>query len=1156
MHYRRLFGRTIPAPQLKNPPNAGEYKALEVRPGLEFRQALARLAGALGLTIYDAALSCFVGLVYRHVQQPILSVGAWNSTAAAKSSPDVTCQLQFFTYEFGATSTLVDVAKAADQHSQIPRLTGVASAESVGAIFAMIDDDTATDLLSNSPDTLSFVLKDTGSELIIHVRSGSGSFAFNFMEEFLSQYQLLVKQAVVSPSESILTYSLLTEFGQKIIADPRLPIDKPRYAPPSETFLAYAQRRPNHIAISEKGRNWTYSDVERISGALAKHLCRNGVSPGDVVAVAGPRSFAVVTSILGVLRSGAILLTLDPKLPTERQQVMMHQSRAKWLVDVGRNGNIRTYDARVIHIDDLSGDLLENTEALPSVQLPVLLADAAAYIFFTSGSTGTPKAVLGSHEGLGHFLDWQRRAFDIKSSDRVSQITALSFDAVLRDILLALTSGATLCIPEEISMLDPAAILRWIELERITTLHVVPSLAQAWLIHVPGAITFSKLQNVFFTGEPLTDTLVHRFRELFGDGTKITNFYGPTETTLIKCYHQIENPEPGVQPIGRPLSFTQIVILNQCRQISGINEPGEIAIRTPFRSLGYMNDPDSNARKFVPNPFRNDPQDLIYLTGDRGWYREDGLLAISGRFDSQVKINGMRVEPGEIESLISRYPGIQDAAVAAFDDDKGNKFLVAYLVFKASLSRLNETETVKVREFLATTLPNHMVPAEFVVLLSLPLNANGKINRKALPRPDQAILSTGTMPQSPEYTPSSRRESEIIAIWQRTLRTRRIDVNQSFGALGGDSLSSIDALMGMRHIGIPEEVASTIFEGATIREIAERCSAAGGQRETFALTDAAVVLRALSICLVVAGHLKLTRFEGAGPTGALMIVSGLSFARFQLKSIAYSGTLRGVLKSACRIALPTFLYTLPLQLLLTGPHIASLLFVDNFVDPAYNNGLTFWYVEVLLQNIVILSAVLSFSFARRFAVTRPFDFGMALLVICGMISIIAPFYIWNTHALYDRVPHMTLWYMAVGWCAAYSETIRQKLLAAALLILLCVSVIYTRGSSNWFPLSAGLLLLFVRGIPLPEFAIKAVNALAGASLFIYLTHEQFASLMHKLSPGLLPIVAIIVALVGGIAVWRGWDLAARLVTSWAMQIRQLRPGKEFGSIDETRTDLM
>ena len=268
------------------------------------------------------------------------------------------------------------------------------------------------------------------------------------------------------------------------------------------------------------------------------------------------------------------------------------------------------------------------------------------------------------HAGLSHFIAWQRKAFDIGSGDRAAQLTGLSFDVVLRDVFMPLASGATLVIPDSSDVL-PDRMIEWLSAARITLMHTVPSLAASWV--ADGELTpVETLRYTFFAGEPLTDGLARRWRTNVAPGGDIVNLYGPTETTLAKCFYTLPaDPEPGVQAIGSPLPQCQVLVLDSLGRPCGLGQPGEIHIRTPYRTLGYLNPAAGSDSRFWVNPKRDDPGDRIYRTGDRGRYRYDGVLEILGRLDDQIKIRGIRIEPVEIQSVIARHPAVAEAIVLA-----------------------------------------------------------------------------------------------------------------------------------------------------------------------------------------------------------------------------------------------------------------------------------------------------------------------------------------------------------------------------------------------------------------------------------------------------------------------------------------------------------
>jgi amino acid adenylation domain-containing protein len=329
------------------------------------------------------------------------------------------------------------------------------------------------------------------------------------------------------------------------------------------------------------------------------------------VGICGEPVFGLISSLLGAMRAGAVLLPIDPRLPTARQQWMLEQAGAQVLAVVGDvDCDVDALAANRIRlsIDGTSGAVTTSADPRRAGQAPKAarrLPDDAAYLFFTSGTTGTPKGVIGSHRGLAHFIHWQREQFGIGPADRVAQVTGLSFDVVLRELFLPLTSGAALCLPEQ-PVDDPRALWPWLDRQGITVLHGVPSRLRGWLSHVPAGASPRSLRWLFMAGEPLSHTLVEAWRAVFPG--EVINLYGPTETTLAKSWYAIPAGaalEPGIQPIGRPLPQTQLLVLGENDRLCGVGEPGEIVIRTPFASLGYLDAEQTRAR-FVPNPFRDD----------------------------------------------------------------------------------------------------------------------------------------------------------------------------------------------------------------------------------------------------------------------------------------------------------------------------------------------------------------------------------------------------------------------------------------------------------------------------------------------------------------------------------------------------------------------
>jgi amino acid adenylation domain-containing protein len=661
---------------------------------------------------------------------------------------------------------------------------------------------------------LTLYAKEQNKQLYLSLVYNSDLFSQERMAEMARQMELLLQQIAQGPGQSIVSYSLLTAQARHTLPDPTMELDEPEQVLLPELVSIWARQTPNEIAIEKAGQRWTYKELDEQAELLAGKLIISGVKAGDVVAVCGSRSFSLIASMLGVLKSGGVLLTIDNNLPRQRKQLMLTQASAKALIliDEKRLGQIEWADGLSPHNILILGESVNDTDSTNSISLPVLHGTDPAYIFFTSGTTGVPKGVLGNHKGLSHFLHWQRETFGIRKPDRAAQLTALSFDVVLRDVFLALVSGATLCLPDDNIQMDADRTIRWLQETGITVIHTVPSLAQTWLSSTSGSLNLPELRWIFFAGEPLKDALVEAWRKRVSNG-QIVNLYGPTETTMAKCYYQVPAQHShGIQPVGKPLPQTQALVINKQGELCGIAEPGEIVIRTPFRTFGYINAPEENSKKFVPNPFRQDEHDKVYFTGDQGRFRPDGLLEILGRDDDQIKIRGLRVELGEIESALNSHPAVKQVVVVAWQTQAVDKRLVAYIVPDA----VQFPNAHELKGYLQQYLPSYMIPAHFILIDAMPLTPNGKVNRGALPEPDvQALQETAFV------APQTQLQELLAEIWADVLHLEKVGIHDNFFELGGHSLLATQIMSRVRrvlHLELPLRV---LFEFPTIAAMAE-----------------------------------------------------------------------------------------------------------------------------------------------------------------------------------------------------------------------------------------------------------------------------------------------------------------------------------------------
>lgn len=683
------------------------------------------------------------------------------------------------------------------------------------------------DIEPKSKFAITLYVKEQQGKLNFNLVYQKALFSDERMTCFLQQFQYFLQQVITDPNRPIHSYSLVTPQSQAVLPNPHLEISELAYDLVPQIFTTIASQTPNAIAISQDG-TWTYHDLVSSALKISQHLNNHGLVKQDVVAISGTCSFGLIASMLGVLINGNVLLTLDQNLPLRRKQVMIAEAKAKCCLLIGDGDEVPNFATnsevlKFLSINPNTGQptYSEFTDAKKYIA-PTLLPDDPAYIFFTSGTTGTPKGILGTHKGLAHFLHWQKNNFNIGPDDRCSQLTGFSFDVVLREVFLPLTSGATLCLPNPEDDLTPQCIIPWLIQQKITVLHTVPTLAQVWCQDDSFFPDFPNLRWIFFAGEPLSAELAHRWRNVLSEKGRIVNLYGPTETTLAKCFYLIP-PDilSGTQPIGIPLPETQVLILSTKNQLCGIYENGEIVIRTPFRSKGYINRSSDHKKYFIRNPFRDDTTDILYRTGDIGHYRPDGTIGILGRLDKQVKIRGIRIELDEVKVAVLQHPAIQDAFITGGKDPLNNLCLIGYISFKDS-QRLSIPH---LRQFLIGILPKSMVPEYFIELESMPITANGKIDLHALPSPNFDIQEENQEDDLLQKEENDSLQNELISsltkIWQEVLGIRDVKSTDNFFDIGGNSLKAIILFTRIEKFFGKKLPLSILFKANTISQLAE-----------------------------------------------------------------------------------------------------------------------------------------------------------------------------------------------------------------------------------------------------------------------------------------------------------------------------------------------
>ncbi|MDX3187036.1 non-ribosomal peptide synthase/polyketide synthase [Streptomyces sp. MN03-5084-2B] len=535
---------------------------------------------------------------------------------------------------------------------------------------------------------------------------------------------------------------------------------------------AQAARTPDAVAVVSRDERLTFAELDTRADRLARLLAARGAGPERIVALALPRSVEIVVAQLAVLKTGAAYLPVDPDYPAERIAFML--ADAKPVVVVTKPGtplpveNVLVLDGSEAHglcstgaPPRAGGSATRNPRKAGSATPParsVSLA-APAYVIYTSGSTGTPKGVVVTHAGLASFSGAEIAHFDVRPGDRVLQFSSPSFDASVLELCMALPAGAALVVPPPGPLLGDhlAAVLR----DEGVTHALIPPVAMA---SVPD-VELPAFRTLVVGGEACPADLVARW----APGRRMINAYGPTETTVVATWSDPLVPG-ATPPIGRPIRNTRVRVLDGALRPVPIGVTGELYVSGAGLARGYLDRPGLTATRFLADPF-GAPGARMYRTGDLVRWRADGTLEFLGRADDQVKIRGFRIEPGEIAAVLRRHEGVRDAVVVP-----DGRRLVAYVVGDPGPG---------LREHVAATLPAHYVPAAFVRLDELPLTANGKLDRRALPAPAAPEESAGYA------APETETEEVLAAIWAEALDLDRVGVEDNFFALGGDSLRSL-----------------------------------------------------------------------------------------------------------------------------------------------------------------------------------------------------------------------------------------------------------------------------------------------------------------------------------------------------------------------------
>ncbi len=645
--------------------------------------------------------------------------------------------------------------------------------------------------------TLTLSLSEAGGDLLGAIEYNTDLFDHTTITRMLNHLLVLLEGITANPEQRLSELPILTEAERRQILlewnNTQAPFSEGKNI--HQRFEEQVEQRPHTVAAIFEQEQLTCGELNIRANQLAHYLQKMGMGPSTLVGICIESSLEMVVAILGVLKAGGVYVPFDPTYPAERLKYMLEDSNVPLLLTQQRlQTQLPEYRGRMILLDTDWSDIAHmSTTNLPGdsyLEMP-------AYMIYTSGSTGRPKGVLVAHRGVCNLIDWQRSTFGVQQDSRVLQFSSFGFDASVFEIFKALLTGSALCLAPRDALLPGSDLLQLFADQAITIVTLPPSvLAVLPFRELPA------LETIIVAGEACSiDTLTPWRR-----GRRIFNAYGPTEATVCASAVMLV-PGSNTITIGRPITNTQLYIVDSALHPVPAGVPGELLIGGIGLAQGYFHRPELTAERFIPHPFSTEPGVRLYRTGDMARFLPDGTIEFLGRNDQQVKLRGFRIEPGEIEMVLKQHPAVNDAAVVVREDPSGEMRLVSYIVSKQLVAPDNDVElwpsvaeyfvyddvlyngtpqlaVSELRHYLQKRLPDYMVPSSFVMIDALPLTSNGKVNRSALPNPSQLRSSVGAA----YIAPRTVLEETIAKLWQEVLHVEKVGVHDNFFDLGGHSL--------------------------------------------------------------------------------------------------------------------------------------------------------------------------------------------------------------------------------------------------------------------------------------------------------------------------------------------------------------------------------
>ncbi|WNG44099.1 amino acid adenylation domain-containing protein [Archangium minus] len=808
----------------------------------ELAEALRALARREGATLFMMLMAAFQALLHRYTGQDDIVVG---TDVANRSRAETQGLIGFFINQlalrarFGGDPSFRELlgqvrATALDAyaHQDLPfeelvKAINPERSRSHSAIFQvkLLLQDVALSELSLPGLTIQPVeVEQTSAKLDLTVfvaetprgleckwEYSTELFEEGSIRRMISHYERLLAGVVTAPGRRVSALPLLSpdEERQLVVEWNATRTEPPRATSVHALFEEQVRRTPESLAILHEGTALRYRELNERANQLARRLRVMGVGPETVVGLCLERGPELVVGLLGILKAGGAYLPLDSTYPAERLAFMLQDARVPVLVTLERLADELPSQGEQLLCLDTEQEALEH-EDTSDPEFPIT-AGNLAYVLYTSGSTGRPKGVMIEHRGVVNYLDWCARAYRVAEGSGAPVHSSVSFDLTVTSLLAPLVTGRAVTLVSEDDRLEGLAKALRSQAD-FSLVKLTPTHLRLLARQLDATTLAGQTRALVIGGEALTAEMLEPWRT-HAPGTRLINEYGPTETVVGCCIHEVEpgSTHAGSLPIGRPIANTRLYVLDEHLRLVPVGVPGELYIGGDGVARGYLDRPELTSERFVPDPFGDLPGARLYRTGDRVRRLPDGVLDFLGRRDEQVKVRGYRIELGELEAVLGQDPNVREVVAVAREDIEGSKRLVAYVVPEQNVA----VDPEALRQLARAKLPEHMVPSAVVQLDALPLTPNGKVDRAALPAPE-----TVTRKERHTYVaPRSGAEALLCSLGAEVLRLERVGIRDNFFELGGDSILAVQLIGRANRVGL-HLTPKQLFEHQTFEELA------------------------------------------------------------------------------------------------------------------------------------------------------------------------------------------------------------------------------------------------------------------------------------------------------------------------------------------------